>query len=208
MKNLLIALGCLTLGFAGVLGTRYVQVKNIPSFVRQPSTFTLAPPSRALSGVLGKTEGTVKILLRENNDFVEASPAAMILQGESLATDVRSEASVSIGNALTLSMGPIAEVTFVNLIPDSMVLRQKSGKVTYDLADNSQPVSVRALRALVSIASGSAVINIIDTDMSVQIKSGAAKLALVDTDNNTHVWELTERDRATIDDATRTVSIR
>lgn len=174
------------------------------TFTPLPSTFSLNPPARSLTGMLTITKGKAEKLSRTGSEYEEASTGAQILIGESVATKENSLASVTINGIVTVILESKSELIFANLFAKNMLLLQKAGKATYDVVTEKQ-LSVRALHALISIASGSTTINIIDTDMSVSVKTGSAKLALVDMDNNTHVWNLKEGQRATIDDTTRKV---
>lgn len=191
-------------GLTALLVLRFVQVKSKQAFTPLPSDFSLNPPAKALTGTLTITKGKAEKLSRTGNAYEEASTGAQILIGESVATKENSLASVTVNGLVTVILESKAELVFANLFTENMLLLQKAGKATYDVATEKQ-LSVRTLHALVSITSGSTTINIIDTDMSVSVKTGSAKLALVDMDNNTRVWNLKEGQRATIDDTAREV---
>lgn len=193
---------CFLVGFIGFLTARFIQVCTLSPFLPQISTFTFTPPSQALSGILTSTNGHVEKLSRNENEFKEASQGATILLGESVATKTKSDATVTIANFAKIQFGPAAEVNFANLFSDNMVLQQKSGDIRYS---TTKPLSIRALHTLISITSGTTIINIIDTDISVAVQSGLAKFALVDTDNNTRTYQLSEGQWANINDTTRKV---
>jgi hypothetical protein len=203
-------------GVGSVLGYRYVQtINHAPAKLvtvnsSQPTpepTFSLQPPAQAVSGSLTVLRGHTEVFAREADAYAEASTGATILVGESVATKENASAAIEIPNILKTTLEQKAEVAFANLYASNMVLQQKSGTVTYAHLGGSSPIAIRALRALVSLRSGEAVINIFDTDVSVTVKTGTVKLALVDLQNNTHVWDLAEGDRARIDDEKRSVSV-
>lgn len=136
--------------------------------------------------------------------YKEASTGAGILIGESIATKENSAATVSVSGIVTAFLKSKTELVFANLFAENMLLLQKTGQITYDVAPEKQ-LGIRALHALISITSGSTTINIIGTDTSVSINTGSAKVALVDTDNNTRVWNLKEGQWISINDTTRNV---
>lgn len=206
MKTTRLYLFFFILGFVTLLGFRYAQLKFARTFTPLPSTFFLNPPARALSGILTITKGKAEKLSRSGNAYEEASTGAQILIGESVATKDNSIASVSVNGIVTASLESKAELVFANLFAENMLLQQKTGNITYDIASGKQ-LSIRALHALIFITSGLTTINILDTDMSIHVKTGYAKVALVDIDNNTHVWNLKEGQRVNIDDTTREVHL-
>lgn len=191
-------------GFITVLVGRSMQIQNIPAFSPQTSTFSLTPPAQALSGTLTITKGKAEKLSRTAPAYEEASTGAKILIGESVTTKEHSAAAVTIPNIVTTIFGSTSELVFANLFAENMLLLQKTGQITYDVAPEKQ-LGIRALHALISITSGSTTINIIGTDTSVSINTGSAKVALVDTDNNTRVWNLKEGQWISINDTTRNV---
>lgn len=191
-------------GFTTLLVARSIQIKYTPAFAPQTSTFALTPPAQALSGTLTITKGKAEKLSRTAPAYEEASTGAQILIGESVATKENSAATVSVPNIVTTVLGSKSELVFANLFADNILLFQKAGTITYDVATDKQ-LSIRALHALISITSGSTTINIIGTDTSVSINTGSAKVALVDTDNNTRVWNLKKGQWISINDTTRNV---
>ena len=204
MKNVFTGVCLFFLGFAGVIGFRYFQGKNIPAFTLQTSSFTFKPPAQAKSGILTETRGKVEKLSRDDNDYYAASPGAQILIGESVATKVDSHASVTVEDLVTTVLESNAELVFANLFPENTVLQQKSGTVRYDVSKDRN-IAVRALHALISIISGTTTVTVIGTNTKVSVITGFVKVALVDADNNTHVYGLQTGERAVIDDEVREI---
>ncbi len=210
MKNVFLAAIFFFVGFAAVLGYRYMHkmaAAVVPvAHVTSPSpTFTLNPPSQSVSATLTIFHNKVSQLTRTADSYQEATNGGQILTGESIATDEKGAAVATVSGIVTTTLGSNTELVFANLFPEDMVLQQKGGKIQYDVTDTGLPVAVRALHTLVSINSGTTIINVIDSDMSITVKTGSLKFALVDNNNNTHVWELSAGHRANIDDPTRSV---
>lgn len=211
MKNILVPLLAFVLGFMGVAGYQYIRTKNaitpaaVAPTVNQLTpkpTFTLVPPSQAVSGMLTVISGHAEKFSRGDTEYKEASSGAEILIGESVATKENSAAVTEVSGIVKANLGPTSELVFANLFPTNFVLQQKVGKIDYLV---TKPISVRSLHTLVTINSGETMINIIDTDLSITVKTGAVKFALVDNDNNTNVWNLKAGERANIDDVNRQV---
>lgn len=194
-------------GFTTLLIARSIQINYTPAFAPQTSTFSLTPPAQALSGTLTITKGKAEKLSRTSPAYEETSTGAQILIGESVTTKENSTATVSVANIVTTVLGSKSELVYANLFADNMLLFQKAGTITFDVATDKQ-LSVRALHALISITSGSTTVNIIDSDLSVSINTGSAKVALVDTDNNTRVWHLKEGQWISLNDTTREVRLK
>lgn len=203
--RILIGIVVVLLGLIGTITYRYLHVKNSAPFARQPSTFTLEPPAGAISGTLLETRGVVEKLARDDKEFRVASPGATILEGESVATK-NGSAVATLGNFGTLTLLDTAEIQFANLLPEAILVWQKSGLVRYETNDKSR-LSVRALHALAEL-SGEATITVRFSTVTIQVIRGKVKLGLVDLQNNTNVWYIPEGSSAHIDDETRRVVLR
>ncbi len=214
MKNIILVIVFFIIGFASVWILQYIRhSRNAYSPITtteqspalSPTPFILNPPSQSVNATLTILHDKVMQLTRTVDSYQNATSGGQILTGESIATDENGIAVATVSGIVTTTLNPNAELAFANLFPEDLVLEQKSGKIQYDVVDTGRPASVRALHTLVSINSGTTIINVIDSDMSITVKTGSAKFALVDNDNNTHVWNLTEGHRANIDDPTRSV---
>ena len=175
---------------------------------REPNAepFTLNPPAQSLRGILVEKIGSVHHKTRDANAFVDATPSATILVGESIATGEDGIASVQIPNLCTIKFEKNSEISFVNLFTENSVFQQKSGNIHYEIV-SKKSLAVRALHTLIQSEDSTFSVNIIDTDIAVIAEKGIVKIAIVDTDNNTHVYTIAEGKRANIDDAARTVAI-
>lgn len=179
------------LGLAGVLTFRYFQVKNNPPFTPQPSSFTLSPPSQAITASLSESAGVVEQFTREADDYQEATPGGAIRQGESIATKDGS-ATITLGTLGTISMEEDSETSFVSLIPASLLLRQKSGTVTYEV-NSTNSFSIRVSDALITL-NGDATVAM----DKITVTKGTARLAQVDANNNTNVWDIIKGETVTL----------
>lgn len=205
MRRAFIGGGIILLGIAGVFLLRIIQTKQTPAFIPRQTHLELQPPATALTGTLAWKEGDVLKTLRDADDFTPATASGTVLQGETIATK-KGKALVTLQDAGTVSLMDASEVSFVNLVPDALLLRQKSGTVSYEV-NSLAPFSIRILHTLVTI-NGDASITLGETAITLRITKGTAKLALVDADNNTQIWDLVQGDRALIDDDARTVLVR
>lgn len=203
----------LTLFFVGLVGVfafRIQQVKkagNIPFFAEQPS-FISQPPSDAIIGKLLSVEGRVEKEARGKDELEEIDEESDMLQGERLITKEKSKAEVEFPDFAKIDIGSDTEMSFINLLPSSFLVEQKTGEVDYKLLQDENPVSARCLHALLSFYSGEIEVGIEDGEITIWVLEGKAKLAMVDLENNTHVWQFEKDQKVLIDDATRTTEIK
>ena len=197
-------------GIVGVLGFRFWQVKKVEKtpFLPKEFSFSLQPPSEALTGKLIEVKGEVKKESRNDEEFQEVEEGKEILDGEKLATRKDSKAVIEFPGFAEVTLDSDSETTFVNLIPSGFLISQSLGSVTYKLWQDNTPLSVRSLYALLTIDSGESEVMVKEEEISIKILSGKAKLALVDLENETHIWKLEEGQKALIDNAERRVEIK
>ncbi len=193
----------LFLGIVGTLLVRAWYIQTRPQFVAASPSLTLIPPKTALTGILQKSEGEVVHFTREADDFAPATPSGIIRQGETLATK-NGSATVTLDQVGTIDLLDATEISFVNLVPPTLVFRHKSGSATYTM---STPVSVRVGATLLSFE-GSAILTMDSDTITVGIKEGSGKVALVDTENTTNVMDIPSGSRAIIDREAQTITLR
>ncbi len=193
------------IGLTGVFLFRYLQVRSSPAFIPQSSTFELQPPAQATTATLSQSQGEVEQLTREVDEYQEATPGGSIRQGEAIATK-RGSATITLDTLGRISMGSKAEISLVNLIPEALMFRQKSGTISYEV-NSVHPFSIRALHTLLTLA-GDGTISVDEPIVNIRLTKGTAKLALVDTENNTNIWNLVEGQLAQINNQTRVVVLR
>ena len=189
---------------------RLWQVKktdDIP-FIPQKTSFKLEPPSDSLRGKFINIDGKVKKLSRNEKDSKPASKSEEVLQGESLITENNSQAILEFSNTIKIKLFPETEINFVNLLPQSFLVQQKSGIAIYEQTENNN-LSVRSLYSLVTLNSGKARIIVDDKNgnITVEISQGSGQIAFSDLENKTHVWKLEKSQKAVISDEKRVIQI-
>lgn len=189
-------------GVAVVVGIRIARTRTAqpPTFTPSRSTFSLAPPSEALSGTLTSTIGSVEKQPRDKEDFEQVSEGEVVLQGEALRTAAGSSATLLFSDISEISLGPHAQVGLISLLPESFLIHQTSGTVTYEIIGDIS-FSVRSLHTLIQLQPGEGQMKVEGKLITLEIFSGGAKLALVDLENQTRVWSIEEGQKATINDA-------
>lgn len=198
------------IGTVSVLAFRLWQVKGAKHvyFSPQQSSFVLKPPSDALKGKLSLFKGDVKKEPRDIEDFKNVNVGEEILQGEKIATEKKSQATIEFPNFVRVNLGSNTEIGFINLIPANFLISQSLGSVTYELLRDDNPINVRSLLALVTINSGKSEVTVNNETITVKVLLGSAKLALVDLENRTSIWEIKEGQKALINDTQRRVEIK
>lgn len=196
-------------GLAGALGLRILQSRMAapPPFSPQETGFTLTPPSESLTATLTSAVGSVEKQPRDKDEFEKASEGDRILQGESVATREKSTATIQFPDFAEIALDANSVLGFISLIPESFLLNQPSGSVTYEVLWE-KPISVRSLHALLELQPGESQVSVVGREITVEVFSGKAKLALVDLENETNLFTLQEGQKAVINDAERSVVIK
>lgn len=169
--------------------------------------FQFDPPSQALVGTLNITSRTVEKYARFADDWEEIASPSSILQDEKIQTDKSGNAEVEFTNQLSLSINPDSEIYFANLLPDSFLVEQSKGEVTYTV---EKPISIKSVDTLTSFGQGKLILEI-DPDngfIYLNIASGSGKFSFIDNDNQTQVYEIEKGDRVTYNPENTTISIR
>lgn len=198
-------------GMAISLTLRIWQVKKLPTnnFVAQISSFSFQVPEKAVSGQLVNLKDTVRKLPREGKEFVSIKENEKILVGEKLVTSKNSQVQVLFSDLATISLGSNSEIAFVSLIPESFLINQLTGRVTYEAKDDQHPISVRSLNLLLMLEKGNVLV-ITDAakgETNIFSSTGQGKIAVVDLDNNTNIWQIKEGVNMIVDNNERTVKI-
>lgn len=193
-------------GIACLIFFRIWQVSKIKpaAFIPSATQPTLLPPTEALNGKIVKITGTVQKISRDHSDFERVSLGNLVLSGEVVATNAQASAAILIENVVLINLGGQSEAEFNDLLPTKFLVRQKRGTIHYQTLGSTQPISIRSLHILLTLENGSA--TVITTNKMIKVNAfGSVKLATVDANNNTHVWQLTNGNTATINDDTRSV---
>jgi len=179
----------------------------IPYTQIQPASLTLSPPTHALVGSLATMSGEVKKFGRQDEEYQVLENVGPIIQGESVATGADGTMVIQFSNAITMEAGPWSELSFSELLPPNIAIRQKGGTVTYRLINKDIPWSIRVLQTLVVLEEGEMEVSIEGTRATIFQKVGKALLGNIDADNNTTTYDLLEGQSAQLNESTQTVSI-
>jgi hypothetical protein len=114
---------------------------------------------------------------------------------------------IQFSNAITMQAGPWSELSFSELLPPNIAIRQKGGTVTYRLINKDMPWSILVLQTLVVLEEGEMEVSIEGSRATITMKSGRAFLGNIDADNNTTTYDLSEGQSAQLNESTQTVSI-
>ncbi|MCJ7826248.1 glycosyl hydrolase family 18 protein [Patescibacteria group bacterium] len=180
----------------------------IPYTQIQPASLTLSPPTHALVGSIATMSGEVKKMGRQDEEYHVLESVGPIVQGESVATEADGNMVIQFSNAITMEAGPWSELSFSELLPPNIAIRQKGGTVTYRLINKDTPWSIRVLQTLVVFEEGEMEVSIEGTRATVLQKAGRTVLGNIDADNNTTTYDLLEGQTAQLNESTQTVSIK
>jgi spore germination protein YaaH len=184
----------------------------IPYTQIQPASLTLAPPTHALVGSIATMSGEVKKFGRQDEEYQVLESASWrmepIVQGESVATGADGTMVIQFSNAITMQAGPWSELSFSELLPPNIAIRQKGGKVTYRLINKDMPWSIRILQTLVVLEEGEMEVSIDGLEATIVQKTGKSLLGNIDADNNTTTFDLLEGQSADLNESTESVSVK
>jgi len=180
----------------------------IPYTQIQPASLTLSPPTHALVGSIATMSGEVKKFGRQDEEYHILETVGPIVQGESVATGADGNMVIQFSNAITMQVGPWSELSFSELLPPNIAIRQKGGTVTYLLINKDTPWSIRVLQTLVVLEEGEMEVSVEGTRATVLQKAGRTVLGNIDADNNTTTYDLLEGKTAQLNESTQTVSIK
>lgn len=181
---------------------------DMPYTQIQSASLTLSPPTHALVGSLATMSGEVKKFGRQDEEYQILETIGPIVQGESVATGADGTMVIQFSNAITMEAGPWSELSFSELLPPNIAIRQKGGTVTYRLINKNMPWSMRVLQTLVVLEEGEMEVAMDGSEATIVQKSGRALLGNIDADNNTTTYELSEGQSADLNESTETVSVK
>lgn len=200
MRNVIILLVVIIAGFWG--GLIYLdsnkQEEDIsitpsptPQISIEPSPFTLQAPSEALIGIVTVVNGEVTIAQREGTS-IEAQTGIEIIDGDSISTADGTTVIEFEGRSFALSKD--ASISFINLLPQSFLVHQIVGTVTYV---SKESLFIRTAGTLIQ-TSGEVQITPIEDDGRIEIetKEGAAVIGWIDKNNNTQSREIPKNSSA------------
>lgn len=190
---------------------KQLELSSYPAATITPmtdnKTFQFDPPSQALVGTLNITSRTVEKYARFADDWEEIASPSSILQEEKIQTDKSGKAEVGFPNQLKIIINPSSEIYFTNLLPDSFLLEQSKGEVTYIV---EKPISIKSIDTLTSFGQGKLMLEI-DPDngfIYLNIASGSGKFSFIDNDNQTRIFEIEKGNRVTYNPENTSITIK
>lgn len=197
MKSFLFFLISILIGTISVWGyTQYSQKDTFPTPILQKTRPTKTvnysikdPPKNALIGTITTLEGDAQWESRTATEPAELKQNHRIVQGEKIVTYKDGGSSILFGQDTTISIKQNSTVSFVQTLPQSIVVAQEKGTVTYSQELDTTPVSVRVRNLLIRLQKGSMSISLKDEDpiILVQIRKGIATAAYNDDSFNSQV---------------------
>lgn len=209
MNAYLIGFIAFLIGFFGIIISQYQNLKatsldkSNDSAVVYP-TIALSPPVQAKDGFLTILSGAVQKISLGESSYADVASGVKVYHGEAVATKANATAFIAFQGYADARLSQNSEIVFANTLPSDFVMQQKMGTIEYTVI---RPVSVRVLKALVSLEPGLVTIALDDSKTTVTPLKGIVKIALIDNENNTQVYEVSPGQKATIDNDLLLVNI-
>ena len=172
-----------------------------------PATFVMQPPTDALVGSIATQSGEVMKLGRLDEEYQPSPLAGPVFQGESFATGKDGMVSFLVGQTGEIIMTKESELSFISLLPTSLLIRVKNGTVRIRAPSNGFPMSVRVLQTLVRIPEGEVEVSLEGQRASIQIIEGTAGIGAIDADNVTSAYSVSEGDSIQVNQTAQSLSI-
>lgn len=192
------------LGVAGVVLYKNYSLHIVPMPSQVAQQFSLKkPPPDALVGQIASLSGNVQWESRTATSSVSIVSPRVIQQGEALSTGDTGHAVVVFSKRALLTLFPAAAVSFVQTLPQDIVVAQDSGQVTYETQGQS-PFSVRVLGLLIeSKTSCTYSLAVVHSLITVVLTSGELQAAYTDAQNTSTVVSIHEGEKIQYNDATQ-----
>lgn len=209
-RLLILVLGILVFvtSFFYVVWPKYQEAQRakMSTFVASPVTYNIPVPQQARQVEILSVKGDVVFEARGSDEEIEASAGVIIEQGGKIRTGSDGLLKARLPGA-EIALGKNSEVGFINLLPQTLLLEQPVGQVTYTLADE-MTLTVRALDSL-TLLQGKARLRVAPEDHEVEISviEGSAVVGLL-TAEETLVKNLLPGQTGTVDTQARTIQIR
>lgn len=189
MKNLIIFILFVIFGIGVVAAyTKRVPQTTPEQTVKLPfigqNQFSLEnAPADSLRGKIATLSGDVKWQDRVATQSSQITNPINIQQGEQLITGDNGKVQVEIPAAVIINISPKSDLSFVQTLPQNIVLSQTKGEVEYQKI-GTVPVSIRVLRLLVE-EKGDITISVSDTlpIITINVHTGSVTVAYNDSQN-------------------------
>jgi len=183
-------------------------VTPTPDYIQiQPASLTLFPPTHALVGSISTMSGVIQRMGRQDEEYRILEIAEPVVQGESYACGSDGTADIQFPNLFSLHMDPTSELSFSELVPPNIALRQKGGRISYRLLQKDAPIFVRVLRSLIELTDGEMDVATDGSRATVTVNNGSAKIGNIDTTNTTTTFMLSTGQQASINETSQTVRV-
>lgn len=193
MKNAFIFLLCFFCGTLLLFGYRKFTHYQATTVLKTPlpttTLFSLAiPPKSSLKGHIVSYNGVVAWQSREATEEADLTSKRPVLQGEAYRTEDSGHLQILFSSMEEITLSPNAHIEFVQTLPNSFVMQQTGGEITYKKLSQTTPVAIRVLRLLIAQKSGEVMITI-DEDqiITIEVIRGEVTLAFNDTETISNV---------------------
>lgn len=170
------------------------KIAAVQSPLAKTKVFSLdTPPAQSLRGTILAMQGVLEWQSRSATEPAKLISNGQVLQGEEYWTKENSSLHILFINAVDISIRAKTHVNFIQTLPTNFAISQDSGEVVYKKL-GTVPVSMRALRLLVTQTSGTVDISIDDEQPIVLLRvlMGSVTLAFNDSDNVSNVITVDE----------------
>jgi hypothetical protein len=186
----------------------WLNHKLAQTFVPNPETFKLNPPSQAGIGRITTIAGFPQKYARDVDQPVEIVGDNTLVQGERLNTDATSSAQLLFPEVGEVKVGRNADITLVDTIPTEFLISHQGGVNEY-LATGSNPMSIRSLHTVIELASSSATLTTLSsTKFRLEVHGGLVKIGYQDLDHKSYVKTVLANKTATFDDVKRNLTVK
>lgn len=204
-----------TILFFLIAATVTVVLAKIPTaFKKAPlenpfisaSDYSVAvPPAESLSGQITKLTGNVSWKSRTATSESRLTEKTSLVQGSSIHTKDSGLLTVQLSNIATISALPKTNLSFIQTLPQNLVIGQDSGDALYTKSGKS-PLSVRSNEILINLNSGKMEVTVSrdSNRIYVDVISGNAQIAYNDRDTISNVVPVEEGYEFIFDEDSRT----
>lgn len=139
-----------------------------------------APPN-SIRGIVATFSGEVQWQSRVATEPAKLENVIPIQQGEKLSTGNTGKITINFDSFGSVNLSPKTEISIIQTLPVNFVFDQASGSAQF-ISLGTSPFSVRTLRLLSTISTGSATVNVDEKTNFVTfgLKSGLATIAYND----------------------------
>lgn len=207
MKTASFVFLAILLGFGAMYGyftlTQTQQQKTQTTNKTTESKFSLAEaPSDTMDGKIISLSGETKWESRSATEPAILKQPVVLKQGEEVITGPSGSMAVQFPKGTNINISANSDVSFIQTFPQSMVIAQKSGYVTY-LKSETSPLFIRSNSLLLELQKGSITVSMTDNFTTVTVLSGSITAAYNNIDTKSIVSSVTAGERFIYDNITK-----